>query len=157
KVWDTLNRAFAGGLHGAGGAMEQLVTEFGGSQGSAAQARRDVISLGEWAMIEGGMGRFSRPGVEPGGVASRPVGTLPTPQDFSNAAKVLTPNEKPIIPEGAGIPISLEGVTEQKPLRLQFMANRTGSGGRVQTGSGDTILPLTEATFEKYLVEHRRT
>lgn len=90
QLWQAVTRATSGALHGAGGAVEQLVTEFGGSQGSAAMARRDVISLGEWAMIEGGMGHVSRPSVEAGNVLDRTVGTLPTEADFATAGKVLT-------------------------------------------------------------------
>ncbi len=89
KLWEGINRAVSGGLHGAGGAVEQLVTEFGGSQGDAARARRETIALGEWSMIEGGMGRFSRPTVEPGAVMDRAVGGLPTPEDFSTAGKIM--------------------------------------------------------------------
>ena len=90
KIWDTITRATAGGIHGAGGAVEQIVNEFGGSQGQANRAKNEIINLGNWAMIEAGMGRFSRPGVEPTGVADRQVGGLPTPQDFTSAVNVLT-------------------------------------------------------------------
>ncbi|WP_407160170.1 hypothetical protein [Bradyrhizobium sp. STM 3557] len=96
QLWQGINRALSGGLHGAGGAMEQLVSEFGGSQGSAAMARRDIISLGEWAMIEGGMGRFSRPSVDGAVVLDKTVGSLPTQQDFALAGKVLdSPHAEP--------------------------------------------------------------
>src|SRR6185503_94179 len=42
-----------------------------------------------WAMVEGGMGRFSRPGVEAATVMDRAVGGMPAEADFSAAAKVL--------------------------------------------------------------------
>src|SRR6185437_16901444 len=56
KLWDTVTRATAGGIHGAGGAVEQLVNEAGGSQGQANRAKNEIINLGNWAMIEAGMG-----------------------------------------------------------------------------------------------------
>lgn len=90
QLWQGITRAVSGGIHGAGGAMEQLVTEFGGSQGQANRAKNEVINLGNWAMIEGGMGRFSRPTVESIGPMDRPVGGLPTRQDFVAATRVLT-------------------------------------------------------------------
>ena len=89
QLWQTITRATAGGIHGAGGAVEQLVSEFGGSQGEAARAGREVINLGNWAMIEAGMGRFSRPGVEGPAVMDRAVGSLPAETDFTTAGKVM--------------------------------------------------------------------
>lgn len=89
KLWETINRGVAAGIHGAGGAMGQIVEEFGGSQGTANRARNEVINAGNWAMIEGGMGRFSRPAATPEGVVDQTIGGLPRPEDFSNAAKVL--------------------------------------------------------------------
>jgi hypothetical protein len=89
QIWQTITRATAGGIHGAGGAVGQIVEEFGGSQGEGNRAKNEVINLGNWAMIEGGMGRFSRPAVEPEGVMHRTVGGLPAEADFVNAGKVL--------------------------------------------------------------------
>lgn len=89
KLWETVARGTAAGIHGAGGAMEQIVTEFGGSQGQANRAKNEAINFGNWMMIEAGMGRFSRPSVDQAAVLDKQVGTLPTPQDFSNAGKVL--------------------------------------------------------------------
>ena len=89
KLWEGITRATSAGIHGAGGAFGQLVQEFGSSEGEAQRAKNEVINFGNWAMIEAGMGRFSRPAIEPEGVASRPVGGLPTPQDFSAAGKVM--------------------------------------------------------------------
>lgn len=89
KLWEGITRATAGGIHGAGGAFGQIVEEFGGSQGQANRAKNEVINAGNWAMIEGGMGRFSRPQVEGGAVGERVVGGLPRPEDFTNAGKVL--------------------------------------------------------------------
>lgn len=94
QLWQAITRATTGAISGAGGAMEQIVDEFGGSQGTADRAKNEVINLGNWAMIEGGMGRFSRPGVTPQGVTDQPVGGLPKPEDFTNAAKVLAPEAK---------------------------------------------------------------
>jgi hypothetical protein len=93
QVWQAITRAVSGGIHGAGGAFGQIVEEFGGSQGQGNRAKNEIINLGNWAMIEGGMGRFSRPAVEPGGVAHQTVGGLPVAEDFANAAKVLSPAE----------------------------------------------------------------
>jgi hypothetical protein len=90
QVWQAITRAVSGGIHGAGGGVGQIVEEFGGSQGTANRAKNEVINAGNWAMIEGGMGRFSRPQVEGGTVAERVVGGLPTEADFSNASQVLT-------------------------------------------------------------------
>jgi hypothetical protein len=89
QLWQTITRATSGAIHGAGEAMGQIVDEFGGSQGTANRAKNEVINFGNWAMIEGGMGRFSRPSVEQATVMDRAVGGLPTEADFSNAAKVL--------------------------------------------------------------------
>lgn len=95
-AWQAITRAVSGGIHGVGGAYGQIVSEFGGSQGEANRAKNDVINLGNWAMIEGGMGRFSRPQVEGGAVMDRPVGGLPAPQDFAAAGKVLeSPHAEP--------------------------------------------------------------
>jgi hypothetical protein len=90
QAWQGLTTALNAGIHGAGGAVGQLVEEFGGSQGTSNRAKNEVINAGNWAMIEGGMGRFSRPAVELHGVTDQPVGGLPRPEDFTNAAKVLT-------------------------------------------------------------------
>jgi len=91
KAWESITRATAGGIHGAGGAVEQLVSELGGSQGTADRAKNEIINAGNWAMIEGGMGRFSRPAVGPAGAVDQAVGGLPKPEDFTNAARVLAP------------------------------------------------------------------
>jgi ADP-ribosyltransferase-like protein len=97
KAWDAITRSVNAGIHGAGGAMGQLVEEFGGSQGTANRAKNEVINAGNWAMIEGGMGRFSRPAATPEGVMDQTIGGLPKPEDFSNAAQVLggKPNPPP--------------------------------------------------------------
>lgn len=102
KLWEGITRAFSGGIHGAGGAMEQLVTEFGGSQGTANRAKNEVINLGNWAMIEGGMGRFARPSVETlardaVNVADRPVGGLPTPEDFTAASRIYVGRDPAVV------------------------------------------------------------
>ena len=89
QLWQAITRATAGGIHGAGGALGEIVSEFGGSQGQANRAKNEVINFGNWAMIEGGMGRFSRPQVEGAAVADRVVGGLPAEADFVNAGKVL--------------------------------------------------------------------
>lgn len=89
QLWQGINRAISGGIHGAGGAYGQLMSEFGMSQGEANRAKNEVINLGNWAMIEAGMGRFSRPSVEQATVMDRTVGNLPAPQDFTAAAKVM--------------------------------------------------------------------
>ena len=89
QLWETINRGVNAGIHGAGGAFGQLVEEFGGSQGTANRAKNEVINAGNWAMIEGGMGRFSRPAATPQGVMDQTVGGLPRPEDFANAGKVM--------------------------------------------------------------------
>ena len=89
KAWEGITRATAGGIHGAGGAVEQLVSELGGSQGTADRAKNEIINAGNWAMIEGGMGRFSRPAVGPAGAVDQAVGGLPKPEDFANGAKIM--------------------------------------------------------------------
>jgi hypothetical protein len=91
QAWQSVTGAINAGIHGAGGAVEQLVTEFGGSQGTAQRAKNEVINASNWAMIEGGMGRFSRPAATPEGVMDQTIGGLPKPEDFTNAAKVLEP------------------------------------------------------------------
>jgi ppGpp synthetase/RelA/SpoT-type nucleotidyltranferase len=90
QLWQTITRATAGGIHGAGGAVEELSTEFGASQGTAQRNKNEVINMGNWAMIEGGMGRFTRPTATPGGVTDQTIGGLPKPEDFVNGAKVLS-------------------------------------------------------------------
>ena len=89
QLWQAITRATSGAIHGAGGAMGQVVEEFGGSQGMANRAKNEVINAGNWAMIEGGMGRFSRPAATPAGVADQPIGGLPRPEDFATAGKVM--------------------------------------------------------------------
>ena len=100
KLWDAVTRGLNAGIHGIGGAVGQLVDEFGGSQGTANRAKNEVINAASWALIEGGFGRFSRPSVEtlardavnrevPAQVTDRSIGGLPVAEDFANGAKVL--------------------------------------------------------------------
>jgi hypothetical protein len=90
QAWQGLMGALNAGVHGAGGAMGQIVEEFGGSQGQANRAKNETINFANFAMIEGGMGRFSRPQVDPQlGVTEKVVGGLPAETDFVNAGKVL--------------------------------------------------------------------
>jgi len=89
QAWQAITTAVNAGIHGAGGAMGQIVEEFGGSQGTANRAKNEVINAGNWAMIEGGMGRFSRPAMTDAGIADQPVGGLPRPQDFTNGGKIM--------------------------------------------------------------------
>jgi len=90
QAWQAITSGINSGIHGAGGAIGQIVEEFGGSQGEGNRAKNEVINAGNWAMIEGGFGRFSRPAAtREGGVVDQPVGGLPRPEDFSNGAKVL--------------------------------------------------------------------
>lgn len=89
QAWQAITGSIAAGIHGAGGAIGQIVEEFGGSQGTANRAKNEVINAGNWAMIEGGMGRFSRPSVVDATVQDQVVGTVPRPADFSNGAKVI--------------------------------------------------------------------
>lgn len=96
QAWQAIMRGTAMGIHGAGGLMGQLVEELGGSQGEGERAKRETINLGNWAMIEAGMGRFARPHVEAGKPMDRTVGTLPTEADFANAGKVLVPEPETI-------------------------------------------------------------
>ncbi len=89
KAFETLVRGANAGLYGAAAAFGQINEELGASQGMAERAKNEVINAGNWAMIEGGMGRFSRPAAHPGGVTEVPIGELPTPMDFKAAATVL--------------------------------------------------------------------
>jgi hypothetical protein len=89
QLWEGITRATSAGIHGAGGAFGQLVEEFGSSEGHANRAKNEIINFGNWAMIEAGMGRFSRPAATPQGVLDQPVGGLPRAEDFSNAGKVM--------------------------------------------------------------------
>jgi len=92
QAWQAITSGISSGIHGAGGAIGQIVEEFGGSQGEGNRAKNEVINAGNWAMIEGGFGRFSRPAAtREGGVVDQPVGGLPRPEDFSNAAHILNP------------------------------------------------------------------
>ena len=77
QLWQTINQGISGGLHGAGGGLAQLVRETAGPEGieipgfvgfHPARMERETVGMGEWAMIEGGMGRFSRPSVDAGAV-----------------------------------------------------------------------------------------
>lgn len=99
KLWDTITRGINAGVHGAGGAMGQIVEEFGGSQGEGNRAKNEVINAGNWAMIEGGMNRFSRPTVTPSGVIDQTVGGLPRPQDFTAASRLYVGRD-PAVVEG---------------------------------------------------------
>lgn len=91
KAFETVVRGANAGLHGAAAAFGQITEELGSSQGMAERAKNEVINAGNWAMIEGGMGRFSRPAAFPsaGTVSEQPIGTLPTPADFKTAATAL--------------------------------------------------------------------
>jgi len=89
QAWQAVTGAISAGIHGAGGALGQIVEEFGGSQGTANRAKNEVINAGNWALIESGMGRFSRPAVSEPGIVDQPVGGLPRPEDFTIGGKVM--------------------------------------------------------------------
>jgi hypothetical protein len=89
QAWQAITGTLNAGIHSAGGALGQIVEEFGGSQGTANRAKNEVINAGNWALIESGMGRFSRPAVTEAGVADQPVGGLPRPTDFKDGGKVM--------------------------------------------------------------------
>src|SRR5216684_2862554 len=91
---EMLMRGLEAGIHGAGGAFGQLVDELGGS---GMKAEREAINFGNFAMIEAGMGRFTRLGPPPDQaptatqrvLASQDIGGLPKPEDFRTGADVL--------------------------------------------------------------------
>lgn len=98
-------RGISAGVHGAGaliGAMHQGILEDQGTTGvdpetEGNRAKREIINFGNWAMIEAGFGRFSRPQVGPqGGVVDQPIGGLPKSADFVNGAKTLTEGDAPM-------------------------------------------------------------
>jgi len=80
---DIAMRGINAGVFGAGGAIGQLVDEAGG-EGS--KARKEAINFGNFLMIEGGMGRFSRPHPRMG---DEVVGGLPKAEDFKTAAEIV--------------------------------------------------------------------
>jgi hypothetical protein len=89
QVWDRLVRSINAGLYGAGGFVGQSVEEATGSQGQGNRARNEIINAGNWAMIEGGFGRFSRPKVQDGLAHDQVIGGLPKPEDFTTGAAAI--------------------------------------------------------------------
>lgn len=84
---DALFRGVSAGVHGAGGLVGQIIDELGGS---GTQAERETINFGNFALIEAGFGRFSRPAVGPKGEPfDHVVGTIPRDVDFKNAADAI--------------------------------------------------------------------
>lgn len=92
KGWEAFQRVLSGSLHATAGALGAVHDEIGESGGMTGERlRREVINAGNWAMIEGGMGRFARPyvGQPAEGVRNQVVGTIPKVEDFKSAADVL--------------------------------------------------------------------
>jgi hypothetical protein len=93
KAFDTVLRAANAGIHSAGEIVGQISDELGGSQGMSNRARNEVINFGNWALIEGGMGRFSRAKPVGDGAVDQAIGTLPRDVDFKTAADLGGLNE----------------------------------------------------------------
>lgn len=99
KAFETLMRGVNAGVHGAAGAVGQIVDEVNGYGeggdlgGEGSKAKREVINAGNWALIEAGFGRFARPSP----AADHVIGTLPREADFKNAAEVIRPRAEPPI------------------------------------------------------------
>lgn len=91
KAFETLMRGVNAGVHGAAGAVGQIVDEVNGYGetgdlgGEGSKAKREVINAGNWALIEAGFGRFARPSP----AADHVIGTLPRDVDFKSAATVV--------------------------------------------------------------------
>jgi hypothetical protein len=87
KAFDTILRGVNAGLYAGANAFGQIVDALGGQGG---KAEKEAINFGNWAMIEGGMGRFSRPGITPhAGPQDQPIGGLPKEADFKAAGEVM--------------------------------------------------------------------
>lgn len=99
KAFDVAMRGLQGGIHGLGGFLGQLHDELGlsipGTRGTGESLRREVINGANWALVEAGFGRFSRPAVSSGQIIDHEVGGLPKPVDFRTAAEVVAPDAVP--------------------------------------------------------------
>jgi hypothetical protein len=89
KGWQALTGGISAGIHGAGSVAGAIAEELGESQGMSERLKREVINAGNWALIEGGFGTFSRPRVGPAGPQDQVIGTLPREADFKTGADVL--------------------------------------------------------------------
>lgn len=92
QLLDRTLRGINAGIHGAGGFLGQVISELGGE---GPKAEREVVNFANWAMIETGFGRFSRPRIQPHGPVNEPIGGLPKADDFVNAAKVVADDTAP--------------------------------------------------------------
>jgi len=89
---DSIMRLVSSGVHGAGGAFGQIVQEITDSETQGTKAEREAINLGNFLMVDSGMGHYSRPNISRDNIIhSQPIGGLPTEADFHNAANVIAP------------------------------------------------------------------
>src|SRR5262249_40354797 len=100
KGVDVLMRGVSAGIHGAGELLGAVHDELGlnipGTRGTGQSLAREVVNFGNWALIEGGMGRFARPRVGAAGAAEEPIGGLAKADDFVNASKAVGDNTAPM-------------------------------------------------------------
>lgn len=86
---ETIKRGLNAGLYGVGAAAQQISDELDPSNAGNERVKNEVINFGNFAMIEGGMGRFSR--IKPGHKEpiTQEVGALPRDVDFKIGADLL--------------------------------------------------------------------
>lgn len=96
KGLDAVMRATNGTIRGMAEAAGVIGEEVGQEQGMNERMKRDVNSLGQIAMLLAGAFHPAVPtrlGRGPGRFHDEPIGGLPKPQDFSNAAEAMTGGE----------------------------------------------------------------
>jgi hypothetical protein len=117
KAVDSLNRLMGAGVGAAGGALGGLLDEFT-ERPEEGKGTAEAMGFAQWALIESGMGRFSRPHVGPDKtVTDQVIGGLPKAEDFKNAATVLT---TPEAVEGAELPEITVTAEQRAPIEAKL-------------------------------------
>ena len=102
--FDAVTRLTHAGARGIAGGIAQVTAEAGGSQ-NVEKNKNELDKFAEIALILAGSNPISRPRMGPDGrVVDQKIGSLPKPQDFPDAATVLSDG---IIPPRVAGPVSM--------------------------------------------------
>jgi hypothetical protein len=105
---DLTMRGVNSALYAGGAAVGNLIDDLGGN---GEKAKNEAINLGNFLMIEGGMGRFVRPRIaQTGQPVPEQIGSLPTTADFKASAQVLAQGQ----PIEAAIEQNLQRLWQEK-------------------------------------------
>lgn len=144
-----LGGLIGGGLHGFGEVVGSTLLK----RKIAKLAEEDEAFVSDWVSRE--LREQAEPNAAPVRQDNEP--TKPVPDTAmepraKQAGETSEPAQQSEAPaqEGSGAPISLSNVSEEAPVRVQWMANRTGSNGHQEFGNQTLFLPLNEQTFADY-------